>query len=100
MFKDISPQAPTHLLVIPKKREMLTQLRFATDDHKAILGHMMVTVANVVKELNLEGYSTFPNAPPPFVNAPKAASHLLHPPRTATRSPPCNFPPCNFSLSS
>jgi hypothetical protein len=43
VFKDINPEAPTHLLVIPKKREGLTQLSKATPDHAALLGHMMTT---------------------------------------------------------
>lgn len=47
MFKDINPQAPTHLLVIPKLREGLTQLRKAQPDHASILGHMLTCVAKV-----------------------------------------------------
>jgi hypothetical protein len=39
-FRDISPQAPTHVLVIPKKRSGLTQLTKATPEHKQLLGHV------------------------------------------------------------
>ena len=38
-FRDISPQAPTHILVIPKHRDGLTQLSKARADQKEILGH-------------------------------------------------------------
>eukprot|EP00747_Dinoflagellata_sp_TGD_P164468 gnl/TRDRNA2_/TRDRNA2_184448_c0_seq1.p2 gnl/TRDRNA2_/TRDRNA2_184448_c0~~gnl/TRDRNA2_/TRDRNA2_184448_c0_seq1.p2 ORF type:complete len:133 (-),score=38.02 gnl/TRDRNA2_/TRDRNA2_184448_c0_seq1:108-506(-) len=41
-FKDISPQAPTHMLLIPKVRAGLTGISKAAPDHKAVLGHMMV----------------------------------------------------------
>jgi diadenosine tetraphosphate (Ap4A) HIT family hydrolase len=47
VFRDINPQAPTHLLVIPKKREGLTQLRYAEADHASLLGHMLSTIAKV-----------------------------------------------------
>jgi hypothetical protein len=40
-FRDVNPAAPAHVLLIPKHREGLTQLRFSTDDHKAVLGHLM-----------------------------------------------------------
>mmetsp|Transcript_56315 Transcript_56315/g.138215 ORF Transcript_56315/g.138215 Transcript_56315/m.138215 type:complete len:414 (+) Transcript_56315:178-1419(+) len=56
VFRDVNPQAPTHLLVIPRKREGLTQLRFAQEDHKGILGHMMCTIAKVAEQEKLEGY--------------------------------------------
>eukprot|EP00638_Chattonella_subsalsa_P000110 CAMPEP_0117754686 /NCGR_PEP_ID=MMETSP0947-20121206/12968_1 /TAXON_ID=44440 /ORGANISM="Chattonella subsalsa, Strain CCMP2191" /LENGTH=373 /DNA_ID=CAMNT_0005573805 /DNA_START=141 /DNA_END=1262 /DNA_ORIENTATION=- len=60
-FRDINPQAPTHFLVIPKKREGLTQLRFATEDHEGILGHLMRVAAKVATEENLEGYRVVVN---------------------------------------
>ena len=56
-FRDISPQAKTHFLVIPKIRAGLTRLSAATEDHKALLGHLMYTASVVAKQENLEkGY--------------------------------------------
>ena len=37
-FKDIAPQAPVHVLVIPKQRSGLTRLSQAKEHHKALLG--------------------------------------------------------------
>ena len=39
VIKDISPQAPTHLLIIPKK--VIPKLSDATDEDQNILGHLM-----------------------------------------------------------
>jgi len=41
-FKDINPQAPVHMLLIPKDRAGLTGISKAEDRHAAVLGHMMV----------------------------------------------------------
>lgn len=46
-FRDINPQAPTHILIIPKKA--LSRLNDATSNDKEILGHLML-VANKVAE--------------------------------------------------
>mmetsp|Transcript_42175 Transcript_42175/g.100116 ORF Transcript_42175/g.100116 Transcript_42175/m.100116 type:complete len:300 (-) Transcript_42175:178-1077(-) len=56
VFKDINPKAPTHLLLIPKHREGLTQLREAAPDHAGVLGHLLVTAAKVAKEQELGDY--------------------------------------------
>ena len=40
-FRDISPQAPVHFLVIPKNRDGLTQLSRARGEQKALLGHLL-----------------------------------------------------------
>lgn len=37
-FRDISPQAPTHILVIPKKP--IARLGEATPEDQALLGHL------------------------------------------------------------
>ena len=38
-FADINPQAPTHLLVIPK--DHLTSLAHVAKEHASLLGHLM-----------------------------------------------------------
>eukprot|EP00956_Cyclotella_meneghiniana_P017637 scaffold28929_cov71-Cyclotella_meneghiniana.AAC.15 len=48
-FRDINPQAPVHVVVIPKNRDGLTQLSNARDDQKDILGHLLF-VAQMVGE--------------------------------------------------
>lgn len=51
-FFDAAPQAPTHFLVIPK-RDIAT-LSDATADDAALLGHLLVTAANVARQLGVE----------------------------------------------
>lgn len=52
-FRDVNPVAPTHVLLIPKRRDGLTQLRFATEDHAALLGRMMAKVGRVAEAAGL-----------------------------------------------
>ena len=51
-FKDINPQAPVHVLVIPKKP--IPQVSKAEQDDKALLGHLLLTAQTVAKQLNLD----------------------------------------------
>lgn len=46
-FRDIGPQAPTHVLVIPK--EHLASLDDATDGHRALLGEIMLVGRDVAR---------------------------------------------------
>ena len=48
-FKDISPQAPTHILVIPKKP--IPRVREAEPEDEAILGHLLLTAQKVASDL-------------------------------------------------
>lgn len=47
-FDDISPQAPTHVLVVP--REHFDSLDKAEEDHMETLGHLLLTAARIARE--------------------------------------------------
>lgn len=49
-FRDINPQAPVHIILIPKKRGNLTRLSFASCHDKEILGHLLYVAQRVGKE--------------------------------------------------
>ena len=54
-FKDVSPQAPVHFLVIPKKP--ITMIENAEDADENLLGHLLLVGRKVAKEQGLEkGY--------------------------------------------
>lgn len=46
-FSDISPQAPTHVLIIP--REHFDSLDTAAPIHKETLGHLLLTAAEIAR---------------------------------------------------
>lgn len=59
-FEDISPQAPTHILICPKKH--FASLHEATAEDQSILGKLHVVAAQLARERNLlEGYRTVVN---------------------------------------
>jgi len=47
-FKDLSPQAPTHLLIIP--RDHVDSLDKASSSHRDILGHLLLSAAKIARE--------------------------------------------------
>jgi histidine triad (HIT) family protein len=54
-FADIHPQAPVHLLIVP--REHLASLAEAGEEHPALLGHLLWVAANLAREKGLaKGY--------------------------------------------
>lgn len=61
---DISPQAPVHVLVIPKKP--IARVGAATADDQAILGHLLLTAGNLAKKLGVSdsGYRIVINSGP------------------------------------
>ncbi|QEG42634.1 histidine triad nucleotide-binding protein [Roseimaritima ulvae] len=52
-FRDVSPQAPTHVLIIPK--EPIASLSDLEEKHQALAGHLLLTAARLASELGLEG---------------------------------------------
>jgi histidine triad (HIT) family protein len=52
VIKDISPQAPTHLLIIPKK--VIPKLSDATSEDQNILGHLMLVAGKIAEQLELD----------------------------------------------
>uniref|UniRef100_A0A1A9WI59 HIT domain-containing protein n=1 Tax=Glossina brevipalpis TaxID=37001 RepID=A0A1A9WI59_9MUSC len=58
-FHDVSPQAPTHFLVIPRKRiTMLSEVKPEDEDEEeALLGHLLLVGKKVAKRIGLtNGY--------------------------------------------
>lgn len=51
VIHDIHPQAPVHLLVIPKKA--IPRVSEAGPEDQAVLGHLLLTAAAIAKKLNL-----------------------------------------------
>jgi histidine triad (HIT) family protein len=52
VFKDINPQAPIHLLIIPKKP--IPKLSDATEEDKELLGHLMWVAGEMARDLGLD----------------------------------------------
>ena len=50
-FRDIKPQAPVHVLVIPKR--LIPRIDQATDDDQAMLGHLLLKAAAVARIVGL-----------------------------------------------
>ena len=54
-FKDVNPQAPTHVLVIPKKP--IPRLSEASLEDIELMGHLLMTVKKVAEQEKLSnGY--------------------------------------------
>ena len=54
-FKDVNPQAPVHILVIPKKP--ISKLAEAESQDSELLGHLLLTAKKVAQEAGLaNGY--------------------------------------------
>ena len=77
VLHDIQPQAPVHLLIIPKKA--LPRIGAATTDDQALLGHLLLTASNLAKKLQLaNGFRlVVNNGPDGGESVPHLHVHLL-----------------------
>ena len=86
VIKDISPQAPTHLLIIPKK--VIPKLSDATADDQNILGHLMLIAGKIADDLGLdETFRLVVN------NGAKAGQSVFHLHLHLLSGRPLNWPP-------
>jgi histidine triad (HIT) family protein len=70
-FEDLNPQAPTHVLIVPKKH--IRGLKEATPEEAEIVGRCHLTAAHVARTRNIEeGYRTVLNV------GPKSGQSVFH----------------------
>ena len=59
-FRDIAPQAPTHILVVPKAH--LDSCNAVTEENSAVVAHIFEIIPRIAKEEGLEnGYRVVSN---------------------------------------
>jgi len=51
-FKDINPQAPVHVLLVPK--EPIDMLASAQEKHQALLGHLLLAASKIARQFKVE----------------------------------------------
>jgi histidine triad (HIT) family protein len=77
-FRDIKPQAPVHVLIIPKKP--IPRIAEAKPEDHAILGHLLLKAAAVAKELGLTSAGfrlVFNNGPDAGEAVPHLHCHII-----------------------
>jgi len=52
-FRDINPQAPVHLLVVPRRH--ITSLNDNLEQDKELLGHLLTVVSRMAREQGIDG---------------------------------------------
>jgi len=59
-FKDITPQAPIHLLIVPKK--VIPSLDDLQNEDQALMGHIFIKIKEIAQKLDLkDGYRVVNN---------------------------------------
>ncbi len=70
-FEDIHPQAPTHVLIVPKRH--IAGLKEANAGDAQLMGHCQLVAARIARERGIEdGYRTVYNV------GPKAGQSVFH----------------------
>jgi histidine triad (HIT) family protein len=59
-FRDVAPQAPVHVLVIP--RQAIARLDEAEPGDEALLGHLLLVAARVARQEGLSDFRTVINS--------------------------------------
>ena len=77
VIHDIDPQAPVHLLIIPK--QVIARVGDAVNSDEAVLGHLLLTAGMVAKKLQLaRGFRLIiNNGPDACESVPHLHVHLL-----------------------
>jgi len=52
-LSDINPQAPTHVLIIPKKE--IPTINDVADEDRSLMGHLFAVVRRLAQQLKLDG---------------------------------------------
>jgi histidine triad (HIT) family protein len=52
-FRDVNPQAPVHILLVPK--QPLDMLSNAAAADQALLGHLLLAAGRIARELKIDG---------------------------------------------
>ena len=76
-FRDVNPQAPVHVLIVPKRT--LPRLADATRDDRELLGELLIASAEIAKQLELKnGFRVvINNGPDAGESVPHLHVHLL-----------------------
>ncbi len=77
-FRDISPQAPVHVLIVPN--QLIPRVGEAQPADQAVLGHLLLTAAKIASDLGLaeSGYRVvINNGPHGGETVPHLHVHLL-----------------------
>ncbi len=62
-FHDVAPQAPVHVIVIPKKE--ISSIGEIADEDAPLVGHLLVVIRTLAKQLQLDsGYRVVVNCGP------------------------------------
>lgn len=86
VINDINPQAPTHLLIIPKK--VIPKLSDASADDQKVLGHLLLIAGKISDQLQLdETFRLIIN------NGAKAGQSIFHLHLHLISGRPLNWPP-------
>ncbi|HOA52143.1 MAG TPA: histidine triad nucleotide-binding protein [Thermogutta sp.] len=70
-FKDINPQAPIHVIVIPKKE--IPNLEELREEDEALIGHLFIAMQRIAQQMGIStGYRVVLN------NGPDAGQEVMH----------------------